>query len=657
MLSKSGLYGVSFEELFGRRGRPIPTRWLRLSHQGEPVAFHVDGEAFGRGKNLYFVSEGAGLNPYGPEAVVELSVGVEGERMPVDAREPAGTSTLDTYWQDVEREENLRHGATLLDEANQWFWETILNGTSGSYPFEAQGVVPSVESGQLELRLRGASPEGDPEFVLRVYVNEVPLEELRWSGGDSKRFEVAVPPGVVVEGDNTLRLEHATDGYSGILLDGFTCTYPRASVTESGRLSGTWSVTGSASVSGTLGPVVDATRVPAVWLGEVEETETGVRFWAESGHRYEVGVLKPDVRRAGRMRLKRSQKGADYVLIGPREFLSEAEPLLALRRSQGLTTRTVTLGDVWAEFGHGEVHPEAIREFLSYAYHEWKSPQVRYVVLLGDGTYDYKNYLGFGVPNVIPPLLARTSYLWTASDPSYGWVNGEDELPDIAIGRLPVDTVEETRAVVAKLVAFGEGAGPAGPLVLVADDADHGGDFRASAEELATGVLWGEELRKIYLGELGVTTTRESIVNAFDRGARLMSYVGHGGTRLWADEQIFDAPAVETLSPQSHQPIVLTINCYTGSFHLPYPDYDSLSEELVKVEDRGAIAAISPSGLSLNTPAHYLHRAYLEELTSGRHDRLGDAIRAAQEAYAATGALPELLTIYHLFGDPAIQLR
>jgi hypothetical protein len=90
---------------------------------------------------------------------------------------------------------------------------------------------------------------------------------------------------------------------------------------------------------------------------------------------------------------------------------------------------------------------------------------------------------------------------------------------------------------------------------------------------------------------------------------------------------------------------------------LPYPDYDSLSEELVKVEGRGAIASISPSGLSLNTPAHYLHRAYLEELTSGRHDRLGDAIRAAQEAYAATGALPELLTIYHLFGDPAMKLK
>jgi hypothetical protein len=527
---EGGLYGVSFEGLFGRRGRPIPTRWLRLSRQGEPVAFHVDGDVFGRGKKLYFVSEGAELNPYGPEAVYELAVGAEGERMPLDTTEPTGALTLDTYWQDVEREENHRYGATLLDEANQWYWDTILNGASGSYPFEAMGVVPSVESGRLELGLRGASPEGDPEFVLRAYVNEVPLDELRWRGGGSKRFEVVVPPGVVAEGTNTVRLEHVTDSYSGVLLDGFSCTYPRASVTESGRLTGSWSATGTASVTGARGPVADVTQVPPVWLSEVEETETGVRFWVESGHRYEVGVLKPEVRRAGRLRLKRPQAGADYLLIGPREFLVESEPLLELRRSQGLTTRSVALGEVYAEFGHGEVGPEAIREFLSYAYHEWTSPQVRYVVLLGDGTYDYKDYLGYSVPNVVPPLLARTSYLWTASDPAYGWVNGEDELPDIAIGRLPVETVEETRALVTKLVAFGEGEGPTGPLVLVADDADRGGDFRASAEELATSVLWGEELQKIYLGELSALATREAIVNAFDGGAWLMSYVGHGGT-------------------------------------------------------------------------------------------------------------------------------
>jgi hypothetical protein len=47
----------------------------------------------------------------------------------------------------------------------------------------------------------------------------------------------------------------------------------------------------------------------------------------------------------------------------------------------------------------------------------------------------------------------------------------------------------------------------------------------------------------------------------------------------------------------------------------------------------------------------------LRELTNPARLRLGDALLAAQGAYAETGAFPELLSIYHLFGDPALRLR
>jgi len=69
------------------------------------------------------------------------------------------------------------------------------------------------------------------------------------------------------------------------------------------------------------------------------------------------------------------------------------------------------------------------------------------------------------------------------------------------------------------------------------------------------------------------------------------------------------------------------------------------------------IAAVSPSGLSLDGPAHEYHRALMAELTSGRHERLGDAILAAQKDYAQTGLMPELLTVYQLLGDPALRIR
>jgi hypothetical protein len=46
------------------------------------------------------------------------------------------------------------------------------------------------------------------------------------------------------------------------------------------------------------------------------------------------------------------------------------------------------------------------------------------------------------------------------------------------------------------------------------------------------------------------------------------------------------------------------MNCLNGYFHFPY--FNSLAEELLKADGQGAIAAFSPSGLSLNRSA-YIH--------------------------------------------------
>jgi hypothetical protein len=134
-----------------------------------------------------------------------------------------------------------------------------------------------------------------------------------------------------------------------------------------------------------------------------------------------------------------------------------------------------------------------------------------------------------------------------------------------------------------------------------------------------------------------------------------MSYIGHGGIHLWADENVLNTDTVATLNPQAQQPLVLTMNCLNGYFHFPF--FDSLAESLLKAPGKGSIAAFSPSGLSLDSAAHVFHQALLEQLLNQGHARLGDAVLAAQAAYAEEGALPEMLAIYHLFGDPALRLR
>ena len=344
------------------------------------------------------------------------------------------------------------------------------------------------------------------------------------------------------------------------------------------------------------------------------------------------------------------------MVIGPRAFLEAAEPLLNHRESQGLVTKAVAIEEVFSEFGYGETTPEAIRDFLSYAYHEWRAPSPRYVVLLGDANYDFKDLTATGVPNHVPPLIVKTSYLWTVSDPTLAAVNGEDRLPDFAIGRLPAASLAEVRAMIDKILAYEVGErSVVAPAILVADNPDNAGNFVADAEAAARKLPAGVEVRRIYLSDLGVAATRSAIVDAFDNGASLVSYIGHGGIHLWGDENFFNGSQVSSLTRQAQQPLLLTMNCLNGYFHFPY--FNALSEELLKAEGKGVIAAFSPSGLSLNAPAQKLHLAILNELFSGEHERLGDAVLRAQAAYAESGALPELLSIYHLLGDPALSLR
>jgi uncharacterized delta-60 repeat protein len=606
-----GLYAVPLRELFGRR-----ITSFRLSRQGEDVAYHVEDGL------LYFWSDGADENPYGREAVYELEPGEPGTRMELTS----GSSNSDWYWDEVEREENRYYQAALIEAPDRWLWDALFPSNRKSYRFELADSVAGGTS-HLDVWLQGAS---DTAHHVRAYVNGGWAGEARWVGKQSHALSLELLPDVVQNGENVLELETvAGAGYSLVMLDRFRVRYHRATtVLESARY--------------------------------VLDISEGTPRWAMSGFdsesRYVASdvALRPEVRAVRRTKL-RTDHQTDYLVIGPEAFLNEARPLLRHRAKQGLRVMTASTDDIASEFGWGELTSESIREFIADVYHHARGRKLRYVLLLGDATYDYKDYLGTGVVNQVPPYMVRTSYLWTASDPTYAAVNGDDELPDVAIGRLPAANEDELRQMVEKILAYEAGERAAEPVVLVSDNADEAGEFPRHAERLAAGVLADHAPHHISLETLGVDDVRREITDAFDRGAFVVSYLGHGGIHLWADENVLNSSSVAALSPQPNQPILLTMNCLNGYFHFPY--FNALSEAFVKAEGKGAIAAFSPSGLSLNGPAQLYHEALLKELFEGGHERLGDAVVAAQESYADSGALPELLSIYHLIGDPALELR
>ena len=253
----------------------------------------------------------------------------------------------------------------------------------------------------------------------------------------------------------------------------------------------------------------------------------------------------------------------------------------------------VSLEAVVDEFGYGEAGPHAVRDFLAFAFHRWQPPSPRYVLLLGDASYDPKGRLaGTSRPDLIPSPFTKSTFLWTPADPLYAAVNGTDSLPDIAIGRINAATLAEAQAAVQKILDF-ENAGLtlSGKATLVADNPDQAGDFEANQDEIAT-LLPSRPVEKLFLTQLGAAATKAAVRSAFDTGVSLMSYVGHGSSGLWATEGILRSPDVAAFAPQPQQPLVLTMTCSNGYFVSPYNN--SLSERLVLADGKGAIAVLLP---------------------------------------------------------------
>src|SRR5690606_37399074 len=68
--------------------------------------------------------------------------------------------------------------------------------------------------------------------------------------------------------------------------------------------------------------------------------------------------------------------------------LEAARPLAEFHRGRGLEVALVDVQDIYDEFNHGVLSPYAIRDFISHAYHHWQSPRPRFVLLVGDASWE-----------------------------------------------------------------------------------------------------------------------------------------------------------------------------------------------------------------------------------------------------------------------------
>ncbi len=547
-------------------------------------------------------------------------------------------------------------------------------------------------SGSMTATVRGLLKgySASPFHHTRIYINGHLIDEaLSWPSRSEYAFSANVPQSYLVEGANTIRVECPRDGsitQDAVLVNWFEVDYYKTYFAENSQLvfsgdqTGTWEYRVDGFNTNTIDLFdITAPLTPKRIQGAVlQSTANGyqVSFQQQITTKQVNLALEPSRRLSplGIFQdtpsdLKSAANAADYLIITPASFTSAIQPLANWRSSNGLRVKVVDVQDIYDEFNGGVFSPQAIRDFLAYAYTNWTTPAPSYVLLVGDGNYDFKNNMGWGEPNYIPPYLDDIDP-WigeTATDNRYVSVSGADVLPDMSIGRFPVKTSAETQTMVQNVLAYEQNPPPDGrnsQLTFVADDADAAGDFAAQSDTLAANEVPPDySVEKIYYKVTHPTASaaKTALLQAINQGRLLVHFSGHASVQFWAAEQLLSVTALPSLTPSPLLPFFVPMTCLEGYFINPKPpgdDYSSLAESVVRLAGRGAIASFSPTGFGLTTGHDLLDQGLFQAIFANHQQEVGIATTQAKIYVTAHSSTNQyLVETYMLFGDPALRLQ
>jgi Peptidase family C25 len=646
---------------------------LRLQQKGQQVSW-MAGPA---NNNLYFYGQAiTGTDSVYTRYNMYLLDQANGQTMKVvSGKSPTGTPGIQPFRSRLHAEENVLPAQFLSTnpDGDLFYWNYVLADDPAegapAFPVPTPGVIRS-GTATMSVTLQGATdlaPGNDHHAHLLVNGTEV--GSAVWDGIRPRTLSASFNANLLAaDGNNSVTVRGTLDPgvpYSVFWVNGFDVDYPRGYQASDNQLrlrSGGNAMLKVGGFGSSAIAVLDITdpRRPQ-WMATTSVTgATGgyaVSFVpgnANTDSEYVAAVAKVPAAVEGdtpSSTLKTSANNATYLVLTPASLRTGADSLAAYRSG-----RVVELQDIYDEFNYGIANPNAIRDFLNYANTNWKT-HPRYVALVGKGTFDPKNYMGFGT-NLFPVLMSSTPNGLFASDNRYVDFNNNGT-PDIAIGRIPALVAADVTQYVTKLITYNSNRGPAKQALMVADNSDDGGNFTADSQAVAQ-VLQARGFTTIpaYLDQIPAYQVSQQIIGNLNSatGVGLFHYAGHGGVNLLADEDIFNNDDASQLTNSTRLAVFLAFTCAAGDG--TYPGYDSLTETLLWRQGGGAVAAFAPTGLSDNRQAHILDLSLVNALVgTSASATLGDAAVAAVADLAKKGGERYMLEKYSVSGDPALKIH
>ena len=388
------------------------------------------------------------------------------------------------------------------------------------------------------------------------------------------------------------------------------------------------------------------------------------------------------------------QETPTMLIITPAAFLSQAERVAELHRSNdGMKVVVATDAQVYNEFSSGTPDAMAYRKISKMWWDRTKTladnsnDKYRYLLLFGRSLYDNRRVTPNGRALTYPTLLTWESYNSTDEDISY---NSDDPfayledgsnatdpqaLLNIAVGRMPVKTLEEATTVVDKLYSYVENK-DMGPwrnrVMIIADDAANGSFMEQSNETVdALKANGGENYvyNHVYIdafNKIGgkYPDARTKMYDGLKEGVIYASYLGHAAPTTWTGEGLLLLPDLENNFYYKHYPVM-----FTGTCEFTRWDSPSVSGgEMLYLNGRGGVIAMFTSarttGIATNgNVARSLSDYMFRPEADGSMPRLGDVMKNSKNAMLnftySGGGKANVKDVnqmkYMLIGDPAMR--
>lgn len=372
----------------------------------------------------------------------------------------------------------------------------------------------------------------------------------------------------------------------------------------------------------------------------------------------------------------------DYVIITPKILISQAEKLANFHRTNSnLNVKVISLENIYQEFSSGKQDISAIRNCIRYIYENASSTEkrIKYVNLFGDASFDYKNRISNNT-NIVPiyhslnsNTVGESSF---ASDDFYGLMDADEGNVisffggiDIAVGRMLISDNAQAEEMVNKVLEYHDTKSYGNwrnNFVLVSDDADQSSDASLQSRQNALADLISTEkpffnIDKIILdsytqeasaGGSRYPKARTDFFDAFEKGALVFNYLGHGGEDGLAAERIWEKSDGQNLNNQYKYPLFITITCEFSRFD--DPTRPTAGEYTFWNPKGGAIAMLT----TIRAIGQYNAENFNDNLTknllsygTNQYTAISEALRISKNENPSSSS-----NVIFYIGDPALML-